>query len=50
MQHLPPRRLARSLVRSLAWIDLLALARVAVPHPPLVAMKIAVQVVGVMLK
>jgi hypothetical protein len=33
-----------------AWIGLLALARVAVLHPPLVAMKVKVRVVGVMSK
>jgi hypothetical protein len=38
------------LVRSLAWIGLPALARVAILRPPLVAMKIAVQGVGVMSK
>jgi hypothetical protein len=49
-RYLPPRRLAWSLVRSLAWIGLPALARVAVLHPPLVAMKIAVRGIGVMSK
>jgi hypothetical protein len=38
------RRLARSLVRFLAWIGLLALARTAVPRPPLVALKVMIQV------
>jgi hypothetical protein len=49
-QRLPLHHPARSLVRSLAWIGLLALARVAVLHPPLVAMKVKVRVVGVMSK
>jgi hypothetical protein len=49
-RRLPLLHLARSLVRSLAWIDQLALARVPVLHPPLVAMKVAVRVVGVMSK
>jgi hypothetical protein len=31
-------------------MGLLALARVAVPHPPLVAMKVKVRVMGVILK
>jgi hypothetical protein len=47
---IPLQHPARSLVRSLAWIGLLAPARVAVPHPPLVAMKVKVRVMGVMSK
>jgi hypothetical protein len=49
-RRLPLRHPALSLVRSLASIGLLALVRVEVLHPPLVAMKVRVQVVGVMSK
>jgi hypothetical protein len=49
-RHLPHHHPAWSLVRFLAWIGMLALARVAVLHPPLVAMKVKVWVMGVMSK
>jgi hypothetical protein len=43
--HHPRRRPARNLVRFLAWIGLLALARVVAPRPPLIAMKVMIRVV-----